>query len=43
MKEKYYSMSLNKPHPFFDRNGRMSKILLANDNEIIKFIDETRN
>ena len=31
---KFYSMLLNKIHPFYDLNGRMRKILFANDDII---------
>ena len=39
---KFYSILLNKMHPF-DGNGRTCKILLASDDEIIKCIDRTNN
>ena len=31
---KFYSIPLNKIHPFYDGNGRTCKILFANDNII---------
>ena len=31
---KFYSMLLNKIHPFYDLDGRMRKILFANDDII---------
>lgn len=39
----FYSIFLNKMHPFYDTNGRASVTLFANDDEIIKSIDETKN
>ena len=39
---KFYSILLTKIHLFYDGNGRTSKTLFANDNEIIKLIDETK-
>ena len=39
---KSYSILLNKIHPFYNGNGRMCKILLANDDKIIKLIDRTK-
>ena len=36
----FYSIFLNEIH---DGNGRTLKILFANDNEIFKVIDETKN
>ena len=35
---KFYSILLNKIHPFDDGNGRRCKILFANDDKIIKLI-----
>ena len=31
---KFYSIPLNKMHPFYDGNGRTCKIMFANDNVI---------
>ena len=30
---KFYSIFLNKIHPFYDANGRMCKIIFADDNK----------
>ena len=35
---KFYSILLNKIHPFYDGNGRTCQILLANDDIIIQNI-----
>ena len=40
---KFYSMLLNKKHPFCDGNGTTCKILFANNDKIIKLIDRTKN
>ena len=34
MSRKFYSILLNKIHPFYDGNGRTYKILFANDDII---------
>ena len=39
----FYSIFLNEIRSVFDVNGRTLKILFANDNEIFKVIDETKN
>lgn len=36
-------MHLNQIHPFYDENRRAFKILVANDQEITKLIDETES
>ena len=33
--QKFYSILLNRIHPFYDGNSRMCKILFANDNDDI--------
>ena len=38
-----YSLLLNRPHPFYDGNGRTCKILFANDDKINKLTDGTKN
>ena len=40
---KFYSILLNKVHPFYDGNGRTSKKLFTNYDKIIKVIDRTNN
>ena len=40
---KFYTILLNKKHPFYGGNGRISsRILFANVDEIIKHIYETK-
>ena len=39
---KFYSVLLNKIHPFYDGNGKMCNILCANDDKIIKPLDSTK-
>ena len=39
---KFYSIGLKDIYPFSYGNSRVCNILIANDNEIIKFIDETK-
>ena len=34
---------LNKVCAFYDGNGRTCKIVFANDDKIMKFVDRTRN
>lgn len=36
-------MHLNQIHPFYDENRRAFKILVANEQEITKLIDETES
>ena len=38
MSAKFYSILLNRKHPFYDGNGRTCKILFANDDIIIQNI-----
>ena len=38
---KFYLVFLSKIHPFYNGNGRTSKILFGNDNEITKLISKT--
>ena len=40
---RFYSILLNKMHPFYDGNCRTYKILFANDDKIIKLFDRTKN
>ena len=40
---KFYSIIIHKIHPFSDGNGRTCKILFANDDKMIKLIDETKS
>ena len=42
MSVKFYSIGLKDIYPFSYGNSRVCNILIANDNEIIKFIDETK-
>ena len=42
MSAKFYSIGLKDIYPFSYGNSRVCNILIANDNEIIKFIDETK-
>ena len=39
----FYSIIPSKIHPFYDGNGKTSKVLFANDAEIMKLIDETES
>ena len=39
----FYSILLNKKHPFYDENGRTFRILFAKDDKRTKLLDETRN
>ena len=43
MSTKFYSILLNKIHPFYDGNGRMCKILFANDDVIRQNIQTNLN
>ena len=36
---KIYPVPLNKIHPFYERNGRTSKIFFADNDKIIKLIN----
>ena len=39
----FYSILLNRKHPFYDENERTFRILFANDDKRTKLLDETRN
>ena len=40
---KFYSIIIHEIHTFYDGNGRTCKILFANDDKMIKLIDETKS